>query len=165
METPVLQPAPSLEQPSSDDTNRCAGSDDNLGRVDIVPDSVLSGAGGSASRIQYHAEIKVAKASAGIAWTVDVVDDRGRVVQTNLTSGSTSGSAGQITETQGFSPTLADGYYALNVRAAMVTHDQAADIVESRQFIRVQNGAWTELDETEWRYYSRAIYAYNGGRR
>jgi hypothetical protein len=157
---PVLR-APEAQALQVGESN-CSGSDDRLGRVELVPDAVRSTS--TSARIEYHAEIEVKQGTnVGIAWTGEIVDDRGRLVQERLAEGTASGSAGQRAETVSFSPTLPDGFFALRVHAAVVTQDQRTDILDGRQYVRVRNGVWTELNDRDWRALSLATVAHRTG--
>jgi hypothetical protein len=138
----------------------CGGGMSSLASIEIIPDAIVRNAG--REHAEYHAEIAVQRGTkVGIAWNVDLIDDRGNPVVAKLDAGSAKASAGNVALTSPMTLQLGDGYYSLRVRAAVTADDEPSDVVEAFQHIEVKGGQWAELDDHEWFERSRARQAFS----
>lgn len=138
----------------------CAGGMEQPADLDLIPDAVVTSATGRES-VEYHAELAVKSGrSVGVAWDADVVDDRGNVVQSHLTTGQAKSTAGASIATGAIKADLADGFYSVRVRAAVAPDDGPSTILERVQYVRVLGGKWNELTDIEWRKNSRVSIAF-----
>jgi hypothetical protein len=137
----------------------CNGGLDPLATIEIVPDVLINQAG--REHVQYHSEIALRRGQKmGVAWSADLIDDRGNVVIAKLDAGTFAGQAGHVAFTRPLSTPLDDGFYSLRVRAAVTAEGEPADVVEAVQHVEVMGGRWTELDDQEWFERSRATQAF-----
>jgi hypothetical protein len=129
-------------------------------QIELIPDALIISPEGRES-VEYHAELTVARGkSVGIAWDGEVLDDRGNVVLSGLAKGQERGSEGSVHVTAPILVDLADGFYALRVRAAIVPDDEPSTIMESIQYVELAQGKWIELTMYEWYERSRAGIAF-----
>jgi len=135
----------------------CNGGLEGVARIALVPDVLVSE--GGRERVEYHGEVAIDRGtSVGVAWQADVVDDRGvRIAQ--LDTGSFAGRAGNTALSRPLVANLADGFYALRVRAAIDAADEAATVIEAVQHVEIDQGRWIELTDAEWATRSRATEA------
>jgi hypothetical protein len=148
---PQVPQAPRTRQPGE----LCNGGLDPLATIEIVPDVAVNIAG--REHVEYHSEISLQRGQkVGVAWSADVVDDRGNVVVAKLDTGTFKGHAGHVAFTNALKTPLNDGFYALRVRAAVTDADEGADIVEAVQHVEVAGGRWAELSDREWFERSQA---------
>ena len=133
---------------------------ENVAKVELIPDAVL--VKGNSEKIEYHAEISIRRGKdVGVAWEAEVVDDRGALVASKLAVGSDRLADGDTAVTPEISVDLLDGFYSLNLRAAIVPADEASTVVHAEQFLEVKNGIWTELTDLEWRSRSKVTLAHS----
>lgn len=133
-------------------------------QIEIVPDAVNAAAG--KETIQYHAEVQSRLSKNGtMAWTAELVDDVGAIVQ-SLSTGQGNIGAKSLAKTPGMKANVADGFYALHVRAAVHTADWD-DVSEGVQYLAVVSGKMREISFEDWYAQSRAGLAIrtstNGG--
>ena len=93
--------------------------------------------------------------NAGIAWTVDLVDDVGEPVATLGTGDGTVGPISRTLITPALAPQVEDGFYIVALRVALSTDETALAYVH----IVVADGRMREMDVGDWREQSRAIFA------
>ena len=137
----------------------CNGGLDPLATIEIIPDVMVNIAG--REHVEYHSEISLRRGQkVGVAWTADLIDDRGNTVVSKLDAGTFKGQAGHVAFTNPLKTPLGDGFYALRVRAAVAAGDEGADVVEAVQHIEVAGGRWTELTDREWSERSQANQAF-----
>lgn len=155
---PIARPRPAPATHAPGDV--CAGGQDAPARVAIVPDTFVSE--GGRERVEYHSEIAIARGDhVGVAWTADVVDDRGVRVGAPLDVGSFAGRGGNVALTGPLVARLADGFYTIRVRAAITSVDDADTVISAAQRVEVTGGHWLELGEDEWFERSRASEAFS----
>lgn len=138
----------------------CAGGPEALAQIELIPDAVIKT--GSRERIEYHGEISSKQGKAvGVAWSADVVDDRGQVVRSGVEKGQGRGKGpdGSIV-TRAISADLPDGFFFLRLQAAVAADGEPSDVLQAVQFLEVRDGLWIELDEADWRSRSRATLAF-----
>jgi hypothetical protein len=137
----------------------CNGGLDPLATIAIIPDVAVTIAG--REHVAYHSEISLERGKkVGVAWSADVIDDRGNVIVAKLDTGTFKGQAGHVAFTNALETPLHDGFYALRVRAAVTDAVEGSDIVEAVQHIEVAGGRWTELSDREWSERSQANQAF-----
>ena len=123
--------------------------------AELVPDAVFID--GPSERIEYHAEIS-ANVSTDVtyAFTARVIDDLGNVVAEVAKGEGDLRSKGvaAVAATPAFTATLADGFYILSVRVAIVSSD-LEDSYEAVQFLRVRDQKMREMTATDWYQASR----------
>lgn len=138
----------------------CAGGLDAVAQIEIVPDRVVEQ--GGRQRVEYHSEIAIERGdSVGVAWTADVIDDRGAQVVAQLDAGTFAGRGGNIALTGPLVANLADGFYTIRVRAAITATDEPDTVLEADQHVEVAAGRWNELADDEWLERSRASQAFS----
>lgn len=137
----------------------CPGGLNYPAAVELLPDAVITESGREA--VEYHAEIKVERGkNVGLAWTADVIDDRGRVVASKLSVGASSGKAGDTKVTNAIlAQSLPDGFYKVRARVAVSPEDEPAMVMEAVQAVRVDGGRWREMTADAWRNESSAKLA------
>jgi hypothetical protein len=137
----------------------CNGGLDPLATIELVPDVAVTIAG--REHVEYHSEISLGRGQkVGVAWSADMIDDRGNVVVSKLDVGTFKGRAGQVAFTNALRAPLDDGFYALRVRAAVTDAVEGSDMVEAVQHIEVAGGRWAELSDREWLERSKARQAF-----
>jgi hypothetical protein len=138
----------------------CAGGLDAIARIEIVPDRVVEQ--GGRQRVEYHSEIAIDRGEGvGVAWTADVIDDRGAQVVAQLDAGTFAGRGGNLALTGPLVANLADGFYTIRVRAALTATDEPDTVLEAAQHVEVAAGRWNELADDEWFARSRASQAFS----
>jgi len=137
----------------------CSGGD-RRANIELVADNLVKT--GSREQVNYHAELMLHRGdNVGVAWTAQIVDDRGRVIQANLALGATKLRRGLTTKTDNIAKQLEDGFYTLQVKAITSTGDEPDELVEAHQHVHVANGKWIELDDIEWRKQSQQAVAFS----
>lgn len=123
---------------------------------EFFPDSVV--VGNNREMLAYHAEFTSrASKTAGIAWTILLVDDAGNVVN-EIDRGSAAIPAAAAAASRSFALDVPDGYYSLRGRAAM--HSADGDFATLFvQYLVVTGGKMREIDYEAWHAASRDIFA------
>lgn len=154
--TPIRRAQEDISSPSNFGAGQlCKGGLVQTATLALVPDVLVRE--GLRERVEYHAEIKANRGkNLGVAWEVNIIDDRGRLVAAKLSSGSARVKVGDTTVTGSIRANLADGFYSLQARAAVSADDEPSSILETDQYLLVSNGKWSELTDLEWRRMSRA---------
>lgn len=157
--TPIAR-EPKAPSVTSDDhpNNLCHGGTLPLTEVSLVPDAVVvSGSGSTATeRIEYHAEIAIRRGqTVGVAWSGEIIDDLGRVVQGDIIRGSTRASGGDVAITDAIRTDLPDGYYVMQVRAVALQAGREIDMGVGQQHLLIDGGRWYEMSRDDWRDRSR----------
>lgn len=155
---PIERAAPRAAVFSKDLT--CAGGPEALAQIELIPDAVIKT--GSRERIEYHGEISSKRGKAlGVAWSADVVDDRGQIVRAGIEKGQGRGKGpSDAIVTRAISADLPDGFFFLRLQAAIAADGEPSDVLQAEQFLEVRDGLWIELDEADWRSRSRATLAF-----
>lgn len=137
----------------------CPGGLNYPAAVELLPDAVVTDNGREA--VEYHAEIRIERGkNVGVAWTADVIDDRGRVLASKLSEGTASGKAGDTKVTNAIlARSLPDGFYRVRARVAVSPTDEPAMVLEAVQAVRVEGGRWREMTADAWRNESSARLA------
>jgi hypothetical protein len=89
----------------------------------------------------------------GTAWTTQLVDDVGNVVQV-LDRGAVGIAANGVAATPSVWVGANDGFYTLRVRAA-VRSDDGEDVTEAVQYLAITQGKVREVDFANWHAKSR----------
>lgn len=157
--TPIARELKAPHVNDDDDPNNlCHGGTESLANVELIPDAVVaSGSGGSASeRVEYHAEIAIRRGrTVGVAWSGEVLDDMGRVVQGNIVSGSARATGGDIALTDAIRTDLPNGFYVMQVRAVALDAGREMDMGVGKQHLLIEDGRWYEMSPEDWRDQSR----------
>ena len=156
--TPIAREPKAPRVTSDDDPNNlCHGGMESLANVALIPDAVVQGSGGSGNEsVEYHAEIGIRRGqTVGVAWSGEVINDQGRVVQSDIVSGSARASSGDVAVTDAILTDLPDGYYVLQVRAVALQAGLEMDMAVGKQHLLIDRGRWYEVSPDEWRDQSR----------